>query len=135
MIRIECNNFLSIGFNMDTDQARWQLHLAMVSISSTLCPVSRLYVTDVNFGRLRTSLWVTIKCACFKAIPYTTHAFYGNLPEIGQSTTSDITSNLEVGQSENYWLQIPYHKSIFLTSDLICLITSHIVNPMRTTYM
>ena len=32
---------------------------------------------DVTSGRLRTSLRVTIKRACFAAIPYTTRAFHG----------------------------------------------------------
>ena len=51
---------------------------------------------DVICGRLRASLRVTLKHACFTVIPYTTGTFYGNLPQI----RNDIMSNLEVGQSE-----------------------------------
>ncbi len=50
---------------------------------------------DVILGRLRASLRVSIKRPSFVSIPYTTHMFYGNSPQI----CNDITSNLEVGQS------------------------------------
>ncbi len=51
---------------------------------------------DVTYGRLGTSLGVTIKRACFAVIPYTTHAFYCNFKYA--MINDDIASNLEVGQ-------------------------------------
>ncbi len=58
---------------------------------------------------------VTLKRACFAAIPYTTRMFYLNLPKI----CNDITSNLGVGQSvkvntmhDGQALKHPLHKTL-----------------------
>ncbi len=59
--------------------------------------VSPLHFVQI---RLYASLQVTIKPVWFATIPYTIPAFYGYLPDTC-STRSDITYNLEVGQSVN----------------------------------
>ncbi len=47
---------------------------------------------DITSSRLRTSLRVTIKRACFAAIPYTTRAFHNTSPEI--RNLPEVTSGL-----------------------------------------
>ena len=55
----------------------FQLLLYNITIPcATHCPNFEIRC-DVTSGRLRTSLWVTIKRPCFVVIPYTTHVFYG----------------------------------------------------------
>ena len=51
---------------------------------------------DVNSGRLRTLLRVTIKRVCFAGIPYTMRAFHGTSPEIRNLPEVTPRSGLEL---------------------------------------
>ena len=68
-----------------------------LGISTTLCPSSRLYVI-VTSSRLHISDELPHNACVIYGI-VAKHMFYGYLQGSTQSTGSDITSNLEIGQS------------------------------------
>ncbi len=84
---------------------------------------------DVTLGRLRASLRITLKRACFAVIPYTAHTFYGNSPQI----CNDIASNLKVGQNVHLVTQEKWWAKQILV-DKICLCSNllHIVLKFHT---
>ncbi len=71
------------------------MHVVCMQTESTYTLSNFKIRRDVTRGRFLASVLVTLKRTCFAAIPYSTHAFYGNSSQIH----NDITSNLEAGQS------------------------------------